>query len=343
MGFDWSGGQGRKRPPNYLSRPMQRRLFTMMAMLMLLLFAMQHARRPQTWHWLWVATGATPPNADKIALQETTSSPSQHRSPRAARSADLSHDDDTSPIELDDENGDVEGWLPGVDRPQLDGIIDDTYFHRDEHAAWFHLLQVLNQTPSQTLESYSLGRTSYLQLNGQIELYRGRLVDIEGTIRRVERYDAPANTAGIASYWRCWLFPNDGPQLPIVIFLLNAPPDLAEATELEYPVRLTGIVYKRWAFRSVEELTTAPVVLAKNITSQVASVAESQPFRAPMPRNARRWLVAGIAASSIALVWLLYRATETTAKSRRRHSQQPPDQGPDFDQIKQLDSGSHAP
>jgi hypothetical protein len=43
----------RRPPPNYFSRSVKRRLFTMIAMVMLVLWLMDQARRPQNWYWMW--------------------------------------------------------------------------------------------------------------------------------------------------------------------------------------------------------------------------------------------------------------------------------------------------
>ena len=43
----------RRPPPNYFSRPVQRRLFLAVGCLMLVLILMAEARKPQNWQWMW--------------------------------------------------------------------------------------------------------------------------------------------------------------------------------------------------------------------------------------------------------------------------------------------------
>jgi hypothetical protein len=43
----------RRPPPNYFSRRVQLRIFTLLAMVMLVLWLMDQARRPENWYWMW--------------------------------------------------------------------------------------------------------------------------------------------------------------------------------------------------------------------------------------------------------------------------------------------------
>ncbi len=55
----------RKPPPDYLSRRTQYRVFALVGSLFLVLFAMEHARKPESWRWLWtIGGGQVPAEAD---------------------------------------------------------------------------------------------------------------------------------------------------------------------------------------------------------------------------------------------------------------------------------------
>jgi hypothetical protein len=43
----------RRPPPNYFSRRVQLRIFTLIAMVMLVLWLMDQARKPENWYWMW--------------------------------------------------------------------------------------------------------------------------------------------------------------------------------------------------------------------------------------------------------------------------------------------------
>lgn len=291
MGFDWSGGCER-RPPNYLSRKMQKRLLSMLMMLLLVGFAIQHAGRPETWHWLWRATGAEPPSADN-----TTSDLSSHLETKTS------------------DQGKGLGRHPNVKPELLDSITDDTYFHGDEQNAWFHLLDVLRNESLGRLQQISLGPVTYLQISKQTDAYRGCLVDVSGTIRRAHLISAPQNSIGIEQYWQCWLFP-DASNSPIVIYLLEPPIGLIEGMQIEFPIKLTGIVYKRWAFKSAEELTSAPVILAKSGEPTSADVsAETAKDDVIEPRRIG-WMIAMIGLASCGVTFVIYRTTETRGKEK---------------------------
>ncbi len=62
------GRGGRRPPPNYLARSVQRKLLLLGGALFLVLLLMQEARKPESWHWLW-------------ALQEQTAAVPQDELP----------------------------------------------------------------------------------------------------------------------------------------------------------------------------------------------------------------------------------------------------------------------
>jgi hypothetical protein len=115
---------------------------------------------------------------------------------------------------------------------------------------------------------------SFGQLFKQPEVYRGRLVTVEGTARRVEFMEAPENFYGIDSYFRLWLQPV-GSNSPIVIYSLDVPegfPAMRIAQtpdsylDLEESVRITGFFFKRWPYSARDGTRLAPVVLSRTFS-----------------------------------------------------------------------------
>ena len=149
-------------------------------------------------------------------------------------------------------------------------IEDDTVFRPAEREIWFHLLARVCETDPAALRREAIGVT-YLQLAEQPAAYRGRAVMITGTAKLAYRVQAPPNYLGINEYFVFWIHPSSGPNSPIVVYSLAAPPgfpaikdkDLDFATTpLREEMTVTGVFFKRWAYAGQGGTFTAPLVLA---------------------------------------------------------------------------------
>jgi hypothetical protein len=166
--------------------------------------------------------------------------------------------------------GAKDAYYPGVHAQYFDAVRDNTVFRAEESDAWFHLLQVLEQSTDQRLAESSGGPVGYLQLDRQPLAYRGRLVTVSGTVRSAEEVAAPTNSYGIERYYQVWLQPmRSDPEL-IVLYVLHLPVDFPVGPELDEPASATGFFFKRWAYPSRSGILTAPLVLARTLDWQPA-------------------------------------------------------------------------
>ncbi len=257
-------------------------------MLILILCLTRQAARPDSWTWVWKLTGQpVPPPADRGLLPPL-------------------------PVGAATDSGakrwNVDRWHPELRQAELDRIRDDTYFRDAEHDVWWHLIALLKSTPDKQLQDLSLGPVSFLQIYRQTPAYRGRLVDLRGTIRRAHRVSAPENDLGVDGYWVCWLFPDRAAQHPIVVYLLDFPASLRTGMKLDERVQLTGFVYKRWSYRSAEGLAVAPVIMARTATPERSATAETASDTPDKTRPTPGMLL-GTGVAAIVVTWLLYRYT----------------------------------
>ncbi len=270
---------------------LQRRLLRLVTFLVLILVMMRHASDPTNWNWFWALSSVEPSGSSEPTRDRASSSESE---------TDRGH------------------WIPGINRTLLGAVRDDSHFRKDEHEVWFHLWSCLKTTPSAELKAASFGNLSYLQLYRQMSIYRGQVCDLRGTIRRAHRLPAPSNELGIAEYWQCWLFPDESPTSPVVVYLLNAPASMAEGMELNYPVETTVCAFKRWAYSRGDTMLVAPVVMAAEVTALSAEPVlerNRRPNASPMPTWP--WIV-GAAVGAILLAWWLARASKHEPRSRER-------------------------
>lgn len=142
----------------------------------------------------------------------------------------------------------------------LDQIRDDTVFRLTDHDAWFAIWKTLRDDgpPPQP----SVRRVGFAELFGQPRSFRGRPVAMAGTLRRLERVDAPLNDYGIDGYWQGWLEPEGGPASPVVVYFLDVPVGMPTGLAIAEPVDVTGYFFKRWAYAAKDTVRLAPLVMA---------------------------------------------------------------------------------
>lgn len=155
----------------------------------------------------------------------------------------------------------------------LDRIEDDTVFRPVELQIWFYELGRVRDEPAEALQKESVGDVSYLQLFNQTGDYRGKVVTISGSVEGAYRLRAPDNYLGIKQYYVYWIHPSGGPPSPIIVYALAAPPGFPTIkdrdtdggiTKLREPVRVTGVLFKRYAYVAQDGSDTysAPMILA---------------------------------------------------------------------------------
>jgi len=155
-----------------------------------------------------------------------------------------------------------------LDTLAMDEIKDDMVISRSaEQHAWFRLFERLIEQDEQSLEQQSLGEASFVQLFRQTDEYRGKLVTVRGRTELVYRVMAPKNDLDIEEYFIFWLYPRDSSNSPIVVYMLDLPPDFPEVgtdhTPLRENISFTGYFFKRWAYSAKDGIRTAPLLLAK--------------------------------------------------------------------------------
>ena len=161
-------------------------------------------------------------------------------------------------------SGEREPFL-GVRPELLRAVQDNTYFRKAETVAWFHLLEILQRTPSKQIESSHSIEADYVQLVDQPNFYRGKLVTVYGYVREVTKQTPAANDLGIKSYYRIVVQPTDGAYWPIFVYCLELPPDLPLDDGQMANMKVTGLFFKNLSYRWRDGLGTAPVILAKSI------------------------------------------------------------------------------
>lgn len=242
----------RKPPPNYYSRKEQLRLFALCGLFMLVLVMMNEARKPSTWQWMWGETSSEIPNDPPITTR------------REIAVAELPDDGFTFDAPESHSAPEADQLLPGITPELLAPIEDNSVLRARENSAWLTMFRILGEKSLDDLEALSTSEVGFSQLYRQTDIYRGRLVTVVGTARRLEAIQPRPNDIGMTTLYRWIVAPAGGSNLPIVIYSREKPVEL-EPGLLEEQCRVTGFCFKRWAYNAADGPRIAPLLLARNI------------------------------------------------------------------------------
>lgn len=108
---------------------------------------------------------------------------------------------------------------------------------------------------------------SHIQLLSQPESYRGRWVEISGTIRGANKIEVRQNELGFDHYYVLWIQPADTDVSPYCVYCLDLPTALSQVgkqfTALSETVRVKGIFFKLRSYETTErEMAICPLILA---------------------------------------------------------------------------------
>ena len=158
-----------------------------------------------------------------------------------------------------------------LDRIGLKKIEDDSPWRNSEREIWFRLFGQLQQRTLAELKAESEGFVSYSQLFKQSKSYRGKLVTVRGRAEAVYSLSAPKNSYGIGEYWVFWLYPEGGPNSPLVVYALTKPKDFPHITAEEVGIKpmpspedveFSGYFFKRHAYQGKGGIYVAPTLIA---------------------------------------------------------------------------------
>lgn len=154
-------------------------------------------------------------------------------------------------------------FFPGVDPSLLKAVEDDAIWRNADVPAWYNLCKVLNEAKLEDLRKASTGRIGFAQLFDDSSYYRGTLVTVRGTVKRVHHRPLPPNEAGLTGYYLCWLKPAGGPSAPMQVYALELPPGFPTGMEVEAEAEFTAFYFKRLAYAAQDGLRLAPLLVAK--------------------------------------------------------------------------------
>lgn len=294
-------------PPRYNNRWVQMRLLVLVGGLVLVVWAMVEAAKPANWEWMYRGEARAAVEDQEVAGREIDTRFEPRPRPPLPPDGFVSIPDE--PPNPGPPPGDP--YFPGVDY-QLLPLVEDNAFGENSKR-WrvrAHLWEVLRDASADALTQGEPQRVGFIQLKEQSDYYRGRLIEMRGTLWRVQEKQFPAivEDPPAASYFECVLRPAGDQNHPVFVDLLKLPADLpprdqfGEFAKNERPdVRLVGFFFRMEPYQDgAGETRVAPRVLARSAgwRPQVA------PREVPLPS----WqvAVAALAACTVVAVGIAY-------------------------------------
>ena len=226
------------------------------------IFAMRKAAQPQTWHWLFGDTLAQRAAENGKPTEDETIDTRRPAEATLPTGVFRTRREETPPDARSEKQ--VDTLFPGIDPSWLSALRDDTVFRSTEVDAWYVMLAVVRDASSDQFAVHSVGMVGFTQLYRQPDAYRGKAVELSGVVKRCHRIKAHDNPHDIQDYYRCWLWPQ-GSVNPVVVYSLTIPQQFPTGMSINEDVSVEGLFYKRWAYKAVEDIRVAPLVIARTL------------------------------------------------------------------------------
>jgi hypothetical protein len=303
----------RQPPPPLLTRRQQWRLSLMVVMLALVVYAIRASGKPENWRWFFELSGQ-PVAQDQPRLQELDF---KVRTDGGSLPPDVFR----SEMEPAAATADVPAVSPAVSPTDLPpGLLDHV---RDNHLGNLRAEQpaietvintVRNLTPQQ-MEAAAERDVAFTVLMVNAEQYRGRIIALRGTLRRLSLYDRGDPADPHDDLYEAWLRTADAGDNPCRVLVSEAPPSLPQGDELHVEVLTHAYFIKRYGYVSQGGTHVAPMLIGK--TLQVVPVPPSAaPAAAQFLGRIALGVLLGLGALFAAVSgWLLW--GDRRARSRR--------------------------
>tara|TARA_B100000029_G_scaffold514867_1_gene619386 strand:+ start:1046 stop:2056 length:1011 start_codon:yes stop_codon:yes gene_type:complete len=256
-------------------------MISMIVLLVIVLAAMDRARKPESWYWL---TG--PPSQESGSA--TTSPP-------------------TGQVVNIDPAVFLRVAIPDED---LVGIADDSVGLRSNESAPYHrILARARELPHSAMEALA-GDADYSVLMKRPDHFRGQLLRVSGDLRRLMRYPVRENTEGIDELYEALVFTADSGTTPYRIRFTTPPVGLPTGREIRpaVPVQVIGYFFKRDQYIVEADLRvhSAPMLLSQRIDRRT-DAAGPRPLSPTSESDRLRWAISLLAvvfgATILTVVW----------------------------------------
>ncbi|TWT64477.1 hypothetical protein [Rubinisphaera italica] len=254
-------------PAPYLSRQDQRRLLGMVAGLSFIMIAILWAARPETWHWL------IPPDNESAVnspLSEGNEAPPflASQAPDPFGSSSNAVNSSVSPV--DTENSSKVGSATNIPPDWLESINDQFMGLRvDESDAYYRILAHVSRLDEDLLNEKARKDILHVNLIHSPNLFRGELISLKGTARRILPLKTTDNPYGVKTAYEVWITTEDSGNDPWRVVTTSLDKRLPRGENVNAPVKLVGYFFKLYSYASNGGQHMAPLILSARVESNI--------------------------------------------------------------------------
>lgn len=204
-------------------------------------------------------------------------------------------------------------WIRLVqDRIPLPNM-DDKTISRAQQAAYDLYNQAVilaNETPLPNFEKSAQDvhaeYVKFPQLYNQPELHRGKVITLEGRLKRLRKYDAPApvQEKGIRFVYEGWVFGPTKDANPFCIIFTTLPGWAKEAEEMNEHVKFYGYFIQLFRYRTPQGDRNTPLLIGPAIIRTKGPIDPPPTASTSFPVQAILWVGGLIAVAFVLMLWL---------------------------------------
>ena len=277
------------KPVPYLNRKDQRRLLAMVGVLCLVVFGVTWAARPESWYWLVPPDNETAQN--NPARNETVSpkTSKKHSVDVGAISTDPSRQDPLSQKtdadkkivaeavgkpapkgKSESKSGSTSTATADLPAKWLEVINDQVMGLRaNESDTYYRVLAHISRLDDRFLKKHTRKDVLYVNLLRNPDLYRGKLITIHGTARRITEMQVGKNKYGVKKTYEAWVLTPDSGNDPIRLVTTQIDSRLPLGEKVAVEIEATGYFLKLYSYASQSGQHQAPLILAARIEPYV--------------------------------------------------------------------------
>ncbi|QDT37366.1 hypothetical protein [Stratiformator vulcanicus] len=262
----------------WLNRRDQFRLLRLVGGLAFILIAMKVTAEADFWWWMFPAEQKNPVTAQAGPALDDVRFNVQLDGVRAASGGEFVSERSlpASAIEVVDRT--KRGALSQLPAAMFAGVEDDTLnIRNDERDAYLQTLDILRASDDTVLKSAAATDVSFPVLMIETDHYRGRLIRVSGTARRIAPFKLRDSEAERTTeqLFDVWVFTPESGNNPVHLIATGLASDIpvGESVGDGIDIEAVGYVFKRQGYASNGGLHVAPLVLAKTIERRPAPVA----------------------------------------------------------------------
>ncbi len=265
----------------YLNRKDQRRLLAMVAVLCLVVVGVNWAARPESWYWLVPPGNETAQNDPVQNNADANKQSSAHDvdlgaitagNPQEKTSAGRGANHTGGVTEAEKKTESESPSLATADLPAqwLEPISDQVMGLRVKEAdTYYRTLAHVSRLDDRFLKKHARSDVLYVNLLRNPDSYRGKLITIRGTARRITKTEVGKNKYGIQKAYEAWLLTPDSGSDLIRLVATDLDSRLPTGKEVSVEVEATGYFLKLYSYASQGGQHQAPLILAARIQPSV--------------------------------------------------------------------------